>query len=145
MGGNNDHYYVRYSNAWRPKLGEHILYAPIEEEVNRLLDEYNVVEICYDPYQLEDMSQRLRAGLRAHLFQFGQGAPRLIADKSLRDTIRDRRVHHNGDPLLSEHVTNADAKSDGDKLRIVKRSPMLKIDLCVCLSMAMARAVYWKI
>lgn len=144
-GDNNDNFYVRYARAWKPKIGEHINYSEVEEEVNRLLDEYNVAEVCYDPYQLEDMSQRLRQSLKAHLFQFNQGTPRLIADKSLRDIIRDRRMHHDGDLELKDHVTNADAKSDGDKLRIVKRSQMLKIDLCVCLSMATARAVYWRI
>jgi len=145
-GNGTDNYFVRYARAWKPPSnGAHIDFTAIEEEVMRLLEEYNVAEICYDAYQLENMSQRLRQTLKAHLHEFNQGTARLIADKSLRDLIRERRIHHLGDPDLRLHVIQADAKTEGDKLRIVKRSQHMKIDLCVCLSMATSRAVYWQI
>jgi phage terminase large subunit-like protein len=144
-GGNNENYYIRYARRWKPIDGQHIDFSEVEREVIRLCEEYNVTEVCYDPYQLEDMSQRLRNDSVARMFQFSQGSPRLMADKLLRDTIIARRIHHDGDPVLREHVTNADAKTEGDKLRIVKRSQTMKIDLCVCLSMAVARAIYWRI
>jgi len=145
-GNGTDNYYVRYANAWKPPgNGQHIDFNKVEEEVLRLLDAYNVAEICYDPYQLENMSQRLRQTLKAHLHEFGQGSPRLIADKGLRDLIREHRIHHSGDPDLRLHVIQADAKTEGEHLRIVKRSQHMKIDLCVCLSMATSRAVYWQI
>lgn len=145
-GNGNDHYYVRYARGWKPPAkGVHINFSEIEEEIMRLLEMYNVAEIAYDPYQLEDMSQRIRQSLKAHLYEFGQASPRLIADKGLRDKIRERRIHHSGEPDLKLHVIQADAKTEGDKLRIVKRSQHLKIDLCVCLSMAAERASYWQL
>lgn len=144
-GNGTDHYFIRYARAWKPPRTGHIDFNAIEDEVNRLLDEYNVAEVAYDPFQLESMSQRMRQSLKAHMYEFGQGQPRLIADKQLRDMIRERRIHHGGDPDLRLHVIQADAKTEGDKLRIVKRSPHLKIDLCVCLSMASARAAYWQL
>jgi phage terminase large subunit-like protein len=145
-GNGNENYYVRYAHAWKPPgNGQHIDYMAVETEVLSLLNEYNVAEICYDPYQLEEMSQRIRQNLIAHLHPFNQGQPRLIADKLLRDMIRERRVHHENIEVLTQHVLNADAKTDGDKLRIVKRNAHMKIDLCVCLSMAVARALYWQL
>jgi hypothetical protein len=43
-------------------------------------------------------------------------------------------------------MANANAKSEGDnKLRIVKRADHLKIDLAVCLSMAIDRLEFWNL
>jgi len=147
-GDNGQHLDVRYANAWKPPLNGKIDFQEVEAEIRRLLASYNVVEICYDPYQLEDMANRLKKERIAHLKEFKQGADRLVSDKALRDMIRDRRVHHDGGyPDLSTHVCNANYKTDADdaKLRIVKRSQSLKIDLCVCLSMATARANFWRL
>ena len=43
-------------------------------------------------------------------------------------------------PDLTEHILNANAQTEGDKLRIVKRSESGKIDLAVCLSMCVYEA-----
>jgi phage terminase large subunit-like protein len=59
----------------------------------------------------------------------------------LKDAIQNRAIRHNGDPDLREHATNALAKIEGDKIRIVKKNANAKVDLLVCLSMANARAV----
>lgn len=145
-GNQDDTFYVRYARGWEPPAnGGHIDFSEVEKEIRRLCEVYNVAEICYDPYQLEDMSQRLKAASVAHMFPFIQGLPRAKADKVFRDVILARRIHHDGDPKLREHVTNADAKAEGDHLRIIKRNQNMKIDLCVCTSMALARAIKWNI
>jgi phage terminase large subunit-like protein len=61
----------------------------------------------------------------------------LKADSQLRDLIRDRRLWHRGEPDLIEHLQNANAEIDAQesKMRLVKRTDSLKIDLAVCLSM----------
>ena len=64
---------------------------------------------------------------------------RLIADKGLYDLIVNRRIRHDGNLDLREHLTNANAKQAANvdtRLRIVKKSDARKIDLAVCLSMA---------
>jgi phage terminase large subunit-like protein len=60
-------------------------------------------------------------------------------DKTLYDLIRDRRVSHDGNADLRQHIANANAKLEKDqdsKLRIVKKTQSRKIDLAVALSMA---------
>lgn len=130
---------VHYAKAWKPD-GKPLDYAPIEKEVRRLLNAYNVVELAYDPFQLHDMAGRLRTEEVVNAIPFNQATPRAIADKRLFDLIRDKRIRYAHLPDLREHVLNANRKPEEDKLRIVKRDPNLKIDLCVALSMAADRA-----
>lgn len=144
--GDGINYWVRYARKWSPKGKEQrIDFQEPEDEIRRLIAEYNVLEINYDPYQLEDMAGRLRKDLVVRMRPFNQGKDRLLADKQLHDMIRDRRIHHSGEADLAEHITNANSTADGDSLRIIKRSELLKIDLAVCLSMALARAVHWQL
>lgn len=131
---------VRYAQAWKPNGGK-LDFALPEAEVRRLCREYNILCVAYDPYQLHDMATRLGGEGVAWMYEFKQGEARLKADKLLYDMIRERRIVHNGDATLTEHVKNANAKTEGDnRLRIVKRAEHLKIDLAVALSMATERA-----
>lgn len=102
---------------------------------------YNVVQACYDPYQLHDMAVRLQRDGVVMTSAFNQGADRLEADKQFLDLIMHRHLAHGGQPNLREHISNADKKPDENKLRIVKREPTKKIDLAVCGSMASYRCL----
>lgn len=150
--GDGENYALRYSRKWQAGKGSKIDFQGNDDnpgpemEVRRLLKEYNVVEIAYDPYQLHDMAGRLSNELIAHMYEFSQGQERLIGDKQLYDMIKARRILHSGDPDVEDHIKNANKKEEGDsKLRIVKRSQLLKIDLVVALSMALSRAKYWRL
>lgn len=140
---------VRYSRAWKPPKGGKLDFSGEdgpERELRRLLETYNVIEVAYDPYQLEDMASRLSNELLGVFYAFNQGQERAVADKSLRDMIREKRIHHDGNQHdLNEHVSNANMEISGEKMRITKKADHMKIDLCVCLSMALARATYWNI
>jgi len=136
---------VRYAQRWVPPPGGKIDFVGTKEHpgpemvIEELCKKYNVVEIAYDPSQLEDMAGRLRRKGIAWFKPFGQAEKRAVADSALRNRIRDRRIHHDGNPELAEHIQNADAKKDptGEhSIRLVKRAEKLKIDLAVCLSMA---------
>jgi hypothetical protein len=135
---------VRHVQIWTPQDGEQINFDQVEDELKRLIKEYNVIEVAYDPYQLASMSQRL--GGLAYWREFSQGAPRLTADKMLYDTIRDRNIQHTGQAQLAEHIQNADRKpTENNTCRIVKRVATKKIDACVALSMANDRALYYNL
>lgn len=111
--------------------------------VRYLAEHYNVLEVAFDAYQLESMSQQLRADLVTYFRAFPQVMDRLVADKQLQDDIKNRKIMHDSNPDLTEHILNANAKAEGDKdnkIRIVKKSESRKIDLAVCLSMANNRA-----
>lgn len=105
----------------------------------------NVVQIAFDPYQLTDMMQRLERDFVGWVSPFQQGAERLKADSQLYDLIVQRRIHHNNQPEIREHIANANAKlqpTEDSKLRIVKKANGRKIDLTICASMASARCLY---
>jgi len=128
---------VRHVDVWEPK-GEKLDFDVQEERIRWLCENYNVVQIGYDNYQLHQMMTRLAKDGVAWVKEFGQGAPRLIADKQLLDLIIRRGIAHDGNPKLREHMDNADKKPDPEhrKLRIVKRTDRQKIDLVVATSMA---------
>lgn len=140
-----EHVDVRYARCWYPPKGGKLDFEEPEKELRRLIDEYAVIEVCYDPYMLEDLMSRIKKNLITHVKAFNQGTDRLIADKRLFDMIRERRIAHSGEIDLGEHIQNANAKSEGEKLRIVKRDDLHKIDLAVALSMATERSVHWGI
>ena len=108
-----------------------------EKVLRRLIGEYNVIEVAYDPYQLHDMANRLKKEGLAWFRPFNQGMDRLIADSQFRDIIRDRRFWHRGESDMREHIQNANAQIDPNdsKIRLVKRAEQLKIDLAVAPSM----------
>lgn len=133
---------VRYARAWKPEGGQQLDFAEPEAEIRRIAGGHNVVEWAYDPYQLHSMCTRLGNEGVGWFREFKQGEDRTVADKQLFDLIRDRHIRHGGDPVLTQHIQNANAKNEGEnKLRIVKRADHLKIDLAVALSMATAECL----
>ncbi len=136
---------LRFARKWSPPKGGVIQYGNTENPedpnypegvVRWLAREFNVVCFTYDPSQLHYMCERLRQENVGYFKPFDQGRARNEADKQLYDLIRDRDIEHTGEPEVAEHIANADKKMEQDqRLRIVKRSDPLKIDLCVCLSM----------
>lgn len=139
----------RFVKKWVPPPGGQLMFfappgTPLAQdespagELERLSQKHSIVKVVYDPYQLHSFCHQLRDKLILFFDEFPQQTKRLLADKALRDAIREQQVWHDGDADLREHITNANAKSEGenDKLRIVKRRESAKIDLAVCLSMA---------
>lgn len=135
---------VRYAQKWQAAPGRQIDFqgtkdAPGPEMmVRRLCKQYNVVLVTYDRTELHDMMTRLKREGVAWVKEFPQQAQRLEADKQLFDLILSRRIAHDGNRDLRQHLDNADRKPDADnrRLRIVKREDALKNDLAVALSMA---------
>lgn len=137
-----EHVFVHYCRVWYPPKGGQIDYSEPERELKRLINQYNVLEVAFDSYQLVSMMQRLRAEEFVNARAFSQGGDRLIADKRLYDMIKARSVHHQGELDLAEHVNNAAAEIDkhDSRLRIVKRQQDKKIDSVIALSMSCDRA-----
>ena len=128
----------------------HPQYAPWKNpnceacEVGPYLSSYNIVQIAYDPYQLESMMQSLKRDLVAWCEPFPQVKDRFIADSELRDLIINQRISHDGNETLREHVQNAAMKvqlDEDSRLRIVKKAPDRKVDLLVAASMAAHRCL----
>jgi phage terminase large subunit-like protein len=128
---------VLEAHAWQPTHNQKVDFNLPRAMLVDLARKYKVVAVVYDPYMLHEFAMSFMRSGKLHMREFGQGAPRLEADKMLYDLIRERRIMHDQQPTLTQHILNANAKTDGDKgLRLIKRRPQDKIDLAVALSMA---------
>jgi hypothetical protein len=133
---------VLYCQVWRPERGELRggkptidLDATIGAEVFRLRALGAVDSVTFDPYQLHTVSIAWqRAGIRC--IEFPQTAARVEADQSLYDSIIGHNLAHFGDPVLTDHVTNAVAVETARGFRLAKEKAVKKIDAAVALSMA---------
>lgn len=133
---------VRYAKCWYPPKGGKIDYNEPRAEILRLAKEYNVIQFAYDEFQLHDMATNLQRDGVGWFRKFSQQNERAVADKTLYDLIRDKRIYHSGDADLEEHISNCNAEHKGDlKLRLVKKADNRHIDLAVCLSMACSEAL----
>lgn len=139
---------VRFVDTWVPPKNGRLDFQIPETRIRELCARgpnrgYSVVQFTYDPYQLYDMAMRLQRDGVVIAVPFNQGGDRLTADKQLLDVIQQRRIAHDGNQILRQHLDNADRKVDAEshKLRIVKREPSLKIDAAVALSMASYRCL----
>lgn len=145
----DDEVLTTFVQRWKPTQGHKVDFMGTEQKpgpeltVKRLVKEYNVIEVAYDPYQLHDMATRLKHQGLAWFREFPQGSDRLTADSQFRALIRERRFWHRGEPDLREHILNANAKVDAEdrRLRIVKRMEKMKIDLAVAASMGSAEVL----
>lgn len=137
---------IRQHKKWIAAPGQKIRYGNPENPADRDYPEgelrwwcenFDVIVVGYDQYQLHDMCTRLSQENLAYFEVFDQGKRRMVADKGLYDAIREQRIIHSGEEDITEHVQNSNSTADGDKtkLRIVKRSNRMKIDLCITLSM----------
>ncbi len=130
---------VRYVKTWQARAGDAIDFAKVEDFVYDFCLTYGPLCVTYDGYQLAQMAGNLaRKGV--YTIEFSQQARRLKADKQLYDLILSKGIAHDpampGADILRQHIQNADQKPDDEKLRIVKRSEALKIDLTVACSQA---------
>jgi phage terminase large subunit-like protein len=134
---------VRAVREFVPRAGHKIDYSQtIEPAIMEFWNNYNVIEIPYDEYQLHHMMTNLRRkGLPVR--RFNQASKRSLADKQLFDKVIRKEITHNGDIRLRKHVDNAATKTSNEKFRFVKidtgtsRGATAKpIDLLICLSMA---------
>lgn len=133
-----------------PKKGTLDYSITIEPTIRRMMTQYQVVGVAYDPYQMHDLMTRLRMEYAPYDEQhapqdqffhaFSQQNARLKADNDLLSRIRQKRMRHRGNPTLREHVQNADQKAVTETaIRIVKRNSGKPIDGLVALSMALWR------
>jgi len=150
---NKEEVCIKYANRWLPPKGGKINFQGTEErpgpemKLEELVGEGNVVQVAYDPYQLEDLAGRWRRKRKVWMFAFDQGTRRLKADSMLRDKIRGKTIVHDGSlDHLRENIMNANAKISSEdledrKIRIVKKTKDKKVDLTVALAMAVYEAM----
>jgi hypothetical protein len=132
---------VRVIAKWQAKAGQQIDFDGTPDNpgpltmITKLCADWNVVQVCYDPTELRYAATKLKDIVWTK--EFSQSNLRAESDKQLLDLIIQRRIAHDGNEDLHEHIDNCDRRADPQdrKMRIVKREDGLKIDLAICLSM----------
>jgi len=144
---NHDVIAIRLVRVWEPPKGGKIDYsATIEPVLIDWCERYNTIAVVYDEYQAHKMMTDLRRQGVAWFKPFSQGKGtaidpgRPVADKMFYDMVMGRKLAHDGDPTMRQHVQNAAAKTlDEKQLRFVKKAPALRIDALVAASMAVCQ------
>ena len=123
--------------------GAVIDFGVIEEDLLRDCSEFQVQEIPYDPFQATQLSTRMMAQgapmveMRPTVLNFSEPM------KQLEALVLQKRLHHNGDPVLTWMMANVVAHLDlKDNIYPRKERPENKIDGVVALIMALGRAMH---
>jgi phage terminase large subunit-like protein len=136
----DDHVMVRAVKVWAPQSGKEIDFREPFEWLKDFAKRHKLYKIVYDEWGLADWARRFQRETGVYCAPFSQGADRNRADDLLFELIRSRRVVHNGDAQLAQHIQNAgwkEASSDQEgRGRLVKLAKHRKIDAAVATAMA---------
>lgn len=122
--------------------GAVIDFGVIESDLLADTKRFEVQEIPYDPFQATQLSTRMAAEglpmveMRPTVLNFSEPM------KSLEALVLEKRLHHNGDPVMAWMVSNVVCHRDAkDNIYPRKERPENKIDGVVALIMALGRAM----
>jgi len=112
----------------------------IEDDVIDDATRFQFLEVAYDPWQATGLAQRLQAR-GATMVEIAMVARNLSeAVKTVDALMKERRIHHDGDPVFASCIANVVGHYDAkENVYPRKERPESKIDLAVALYMAMSR------
>jgi phage terminase large subunit-like protein len=124
--------------------GNTIDYSFIEARIHALMTEYDVAVVAIDPWNARDFTPRLKLNM-VPVIEIPQTMANLTtASKALEVLILERRLHHDGHPIMRWCVSNAVADIDGNDNRKPSKHPKRsygRIDGVSALVTALAQAV----
>jgi phage terminase large subunit-like protein len=121
---------------WRVDIGE------VEQTVLDFCQKHNVKEIACDPFRWQ-RSMEVLEGYGLPVVAFPQSPQRMIkACAGFFDSVAEKRLIHDGDPLLARHISNTAVKLTPAGPHIKKENPNSprKIDAAVAAILAVDRA-----
>lgn len=122
--------------------GDVLDFGVVKEAVQADAAKLKLKEVAYDPWQSEQLSQELRAeGLE--MVEYRPTVQNFSAPmKELDALMRDRRLHHDGNPVMRWMVSNTVGHFDAkENIYPRKERPEQKIDGVVAAIMALGRAM----
>lgn len=127
-----------HDDSWRVNIAE------VEEEILNFMQKYpKVREVACDPFRWQ-RSMEVLADQGVPIVEYPSTSPKrmVIGCAKFFDYVTEKRVTHNGDPLLARHLSNAVTKTDNIGIRIVKenRASARRIDAAVAAIIAVDRA-----
>lgn len=126
--------------------GTRIDYGQIRSDIRRIATEVDIAEIGFDPWQAEQMAGELAEpedGSRPlTMVRFAQNAPSMNGPiVELEALVAERRIEHDGNPVLRYMVPNVQLRQTNDGLfKPDRKVSKGKIDAVVALLMALGRA-----
>jgi phage terminase large subunit-like protein len=121
---------------WRVDIGE------VEQTVMNFCQKHNVKEIACDPFRWQ-RSMEVLEGYGLPVVAFPQSPQRMIkACAGFFDAVAEKRLIHDGNPLLARHLSNTAVKLTPAGPHIKKENPNSprKIDAAVAAILAVDRA-----
>lgn len=128
------------ATIFEPEEGDIIDPEIVEAHILDLGRRYYVREVVFDP-QLFFRSAQLLAEQGMHCVEYPQTHSRMCpASQALYDAIMNRRIVHDGDPVLRLHAEAAVAKPTGRGWRLARVTGGRPMDAMIALAMAVYRA-----
>ena len=119
--------------------GEAIQLSEIKKDILTLTKQHKVMECMFDPWNSIELSQQLLAE-RVNMIEFRMSTANLSEPtKTLDSLMRQKKIRHNGSPLLRWAVGNIVCKEDAAGNVFPRKSAdRLKIDPVIAILMALA-------
>lgn len=123
--------------------GNIIDYSAIRDDFDAEHDDFPYSAVAYDPWGATQFAQELQDDLAIHVVKFEQKTANLSEPmKWVEALLKDGRLHHDGNPVLTWMISNVVAKPDAnDNVFPRKDTPEKKIDGAVALIMALGLAM----
>ena len=135
---------VRDVKVWEAPDRGVIDFGEVKEWIISYVRKQPVCQITFDPWQLAWLARELQDEAHVWTCAFDQGTQREASDTALLNLVKNGKLHHDGHPVLRQHMLNADFRItlEGSKGRLRKRSERAPIDAAVAVSMATHQAMY---
>jgi phage terminase large subunit-like protein len=126
-----------HDDTWRVPIQD------VEEAIIDFCAKHKVREVACDPFRWQ-RSMEVLADAGIPIVEYpSTSAKRMVTScAKFFDYVTDGRMHHDGNPMLTRHLSNAVTKSDALGVRIVKenRASSRRIDCAVAAILALDRA-----
>jgi len=130
------------ADDWRVNIQD------VEAEIAEFCRTHKVREVACDPYRWQRSMEVLAdAGIPIVEYPSTSARRMVTACAKFYDYVSEKRLTHDGDPLLARHLSNAVVKTDNLGVRIVKenRASLRRIDAAVAGVIGFDRAVSSKL
>jgi phage terminase large subunit-like protein len=131
-----------HDDSWRVEIQE------VENAIADFCARYKVREVACDPFRWQ-RSMEVLADKGIPIIEYPSTSARRMVTSCAKfyDAVLDKKISHDGNPLLARHLSNAVVKSDNLGVRIVKenRNSSRRIDAAVAAVIAFDRATSGKL
>jgi len=131
-----------HDDSWRVEIQE------VENTIADFCARYKVREVACDPFRWQ-RSMEVLAEKGIPIVEYPSTSARRMVTSCAKffDAVLDKKMAHDGNPLLARHLSNAVVKSDNLGVRIVKenRNSSRRIDAAVAAIIAFDRATSGKL